>query len=103
MLTGEYSGLVFEYGSSVLAQCEGKNSFIFDYALYEVPQAFDGPALRKKADFNEFIAYIIVDVIKARMSDPKEIERHHEAASAKGKVSASIHIDESYYRHKDAA
>ena len=30
VLTGEYSGLVFEYGSSVLAQCEGKNSFIYN-------------------------------------------------------------------------
>lgn len=103
ILTGEYTGLVFEYGGSVLTQWEDKNSFTFEYTLYEVPELFDGPTLRKTAAFNEFIAYLIVDVVKARREDKYELSKIHEAASNIGKTYANIPINQKYYEQKGLA
>ena len=100
VLTGDYAGLVFEYGGAALAQWEDKNSFIFEYTLYEVPDAFDGPTLRKEAAFNEFIAYLIVDVIKARKEDVGEKFKLDEAASNVGKTYSNIPVHPKYYEQK---
>jgi len=102
VLSGVYTGLVFEYGTSVLAQWGDKNSFTFEYILYEVPNQFEGPTLRKDAGFNEFIAYLIVDVIKARQNDAHEKVKLHEAANAGGKKYSSILINKKYYRPKES-
>lgn len=100
VLTGVYTGLVFEYGGSILAQWEDKNTFTFEYTLYEVPEPFHGPTLRKDAKFNEFIAYLIVDVIKARQNDVDEKNKLNEAASSAGRKCSSISIDRKYYGPK---
>lgn len=97
VLTGMYAGLIFEYGGSVLAQWEDKNSFTFEYALYEVPEPFHGPTLRKEASFNEFIAYLIVDVIKDRTENINEKRDLYEAVSPLGKTYSNILINEKYY------
>jgi len=100
VLTGFYKDLVFEYGGSMLAQIGDKNTFTFEYILYEVPDKFHGPSLRKDDAFNTFIAYLIVDVISCRKSDPNELEKLHEAASLEGKTTHSIDINEKYYPKK---
>lgn len=98
VLTGVYAGLVFEYGGSMLAQWEDKNMFTFEYTLYEVPEPFKGPALRKEASFNAFIAYLIVDVIKARREDSKEVEKRNFVLHGDApKRFANIHINNRYY------
>lgn len=87
VLTGDYAGLVLEYGSSTLAQWEDKNTFVFNYILYEVPVQFDGPTLRKDSAFNEFIAYLLVDVIKSKNNDQQNLETKP----------SRIDIDKKYY------
>jgi len=80
VLTGFYKDLVFEYGGSMLAQIGDKNTFTFEYILYEVPDKFHG--------------------ISCRKSDPNELEKLHEAASLEGKTTHSIDINEKYYPKK---
>jgi hypothetical protein len=97
ILTGKYAGIILEFGGSVLAQIGKDNTFTFEYTLYEVPDQFYGPRLRTDGEFNQFLGYLLVDVIKARNNDPKELEKLHEAASVLGKTISAIKINEIYY------
>jgi len=97
ILTSKYAGIILEFGSSILAQIGDKNTFTFDYILYEVPDQFHGPTLRNNKKFNEFLGYLLVDVIRARNNDPKEFNKHQEAASVLGNTNSTIKIDDIYY------
>jgi hypothetical protein len=97
ILTGKYAGIVFEYGGSVLAQDENQNTFTFEYTLYEVPDQFYGPRLRTDGEFNQFLGYLIVDVIGSRNQDPEEVNKSMEAASANGIQKSIIKIDPKFY------
>lgn len=99
ILTGQYAGIILEFGGSVLAQIGNENTFTFDYILYEVPDQFYGPKLRQDKDFNEFLAYLLVDVITARNNDPLEKEKLDEAASFAGKCTSDIKINDKWYVH----
>ena len=79
ILAGAYAGIVLEFGGSILAQIGDKNTFTFDYILYEVPDQFYGPSLRKDKEFNEYLGYLLVHVIQCRNLDPKEKEKLVEA------------------------
>lgn len=100
ILTGKYAGIILEYGGSGLAQWADKNLFNFDYILYEVPDQFYGPSLRKDKEFNEFLAYLLVDVINARKEDPLEKQKIEEAASYEGKTYSDIKISDKWYPNK---
>ena len=101
VLTGFYKDLIFEYGGSMLAQIGDKNTFTFEYILYEVPEKFHGPSLRKDDAFNTFIAYLIVDVISCRKADPDEKNKLDSAIGTyEGKQYADIPISEHYYKNK---
>jgi hypothetical protein len=100
ILTGKYSGLIFELGSSYLAQAGDKNTFTFNYTIYEIPEKLNKVQLRGNSEFEKHLAYLIVDVINARNNDPKEQEKLHEAATAEGKVWADIPIDDKWYPNK---
>lgn len=100
ILTGKYAGIVLEYGGSLLAECLGKNTFTFEYILYEVPDQFYGPSLRKDKEFNEFLGYLLVDVINARKNDPLEKEKLEEAATYEGKTYSNIKISDKWYGNK---
>ena len=97
ILTGKYAGIILEFGSSMLAQCEADNYFKFDYILYEVPDQFYGPRLRTDGEFNEFLAYLLVDIIDHKNKDPKEHYKLMQAASARGALPNSIKIDPKFY------
>ena len=97
ILTSKYAGIVLEFGGSVLAQIGNKNTFTFDYILYEVPDQFHPFNLRANDEFNNFLGYLLVDVINARNNDPKEKEKLDEAASYIGKKNPSIKVDEKFY------
>jgi hypothetical protein len=86
-----------EFGGSILAQWEDKNTFTFDYILYEVPDQFYAPRLRTDGEFNQFAGYLLADVINTRNSDPEELKKHQEAASAKGFTNSQIKIDPKFY------
>jgi hypothetical protein len=100
ILTGNYAGIILEFGGSVLAQFSGKNTFTFEYTLYEVPDTFYGPRLRTDGEFNEYLGYLLVHVIQCRNTDPKEKERLEEAASAEGKQLSNIKISDKWYPEK---
>jgi hypothetical protein len=100
ILTGEYAGIVLEYGGSVLEQCGNKNTFTFDYILYEVPDQFYGPRLRTDGEFNQYLAYLLVHVIQCRNLDPTEREKLDEAASSEGKQYSNIKISDKWYPNK---
>ena len=97
ILTGKYAGIILEFGGSMLAQIGDKNTFTFDYTLYEVPNQFNGPKLRADTGFNEFLAYLLVDVVDARKNDSEELSKLHEAASFKGKTNPTIKINDKWY------
>jgi hypothetical protein len=97
VLTGRYRGVILEFGGSGLAQHGDKNTFTFDYTLYEIPEHLACYQLRGTKEFEAFLAYLLVDVIDARNNDPKELSKLHEAASAKGKTTSNIKIDNKFY------
>lgn len=101
ILTGKYAGIVLEFGGSNLVQFKEQNRFTFDYILYEVPDQFYGPTLRKNDEFNEFLAYLLVDVVNARNHDPLEKQKLEEAASIGGVSCSSIKIDKRWYPYKE--
>jgi hypothetical protein len=100
ILTGKYKGIIFELGSSHLTQAGEKNTFTFNYTLYEIPEKLNKVQLRGNSEFEEYLAYLIVDVINARNNDPKEQEKLNEAATAEGKIRADIPIDDKWYPNK---
>ena len=97
ILTGNYAGIILEFGGSILAQIGDKNTFTFDYTLYEVPDQFYGASLRKDDLFNQFLGYLLVHVIQCRNLDPNEKTLLDEAASSEGKTTSSIKINSKWY------
>lgn len=100
ILTGKYAGIILEFGGSLLAQCGKENTFTFEYILYEVPDQFYGPSLRKSDEFNQFLGYLLVDVIAARNNDPLEKQKLEEAATYEGKTYSDIKISDKWYPNK---
>jgi hypothetical protein len=97
ILTGKYAGIILEFGGSILAQIGDENTFTFNYILYEVPDQFFGPTLYSNKEFNNFAAYLLVDVINARNNDPEEKSKLEEAASRRGVKPNKIKIDKHWY------
>jgi len=98
ILTGKYAGIILEFGGSGIAQWEDKNVFNFDYILYQVPDQFHGPRLRTDGEFNEFLAYLLVDIIDYKNKNPaEEYKNLMQAASARGALQNTIKIDPKFY------
>lgn len=102
VLTGRYKNLVLEFGGSALAQFGQENTFTFDYTIYEIPEQLASYQLHGTKEFEEFLAYLLVDVIQARKEDKHEKEKLEEAASRYGKQNPSILIDSKFYLKKQA-
>ena len=97
ILTGKYAGIIMEFGGSILTQLGDKNTFNFDYIIYETPDQFYGPKLRTDTEFNKFAGYLIVDVINCRNKDPDEQLNIDEVTSNDGKIGCNIQISEKWY------
>jgi hypothetical protein len=97
ILTGEYADTILEFGGSILAQWEDKNTFTFEYELFQIPQHFAGVQLKGSKDFEMFLGYLLVDVINARNNDKEEHQKSMEAASALGVSQSKIKIDPKFY------
>lgn len=97
ILAGKYTGLVLEFGGSLLRQINDQNTFSFEYILYEVPAKFEGQSLRGNKEFEEFAGNLLIDVVNARNKDPKEKKKLEAAASAIGKVGHNIEINAGWY------
>lgn len=97
ILTGEYANTILEYGGSILAQNGTSNVFTFTYELLHIPAKFANTKLKGDKKFEEFLAYLLVDVVDARKKDPKEEEKLIEAAHASGVQNSQIKIDPKFY------
>jgi len=97
ILTGEYADTILEFGGSILAQWEDKNTFTFEYQLFQIPQHLKGTVLKGTKDFEIFLGYLLVDVINARNNDKDEKNKLAQAASFKGALSNTIKIDPWFY------
>jgi hypothetical protein len=97
ILTGKYTNITLEFGSSVLIQSSLEDEFKFDYILYEVPNKFSAIKLRKNKFFNNFLAKLLIAIIVSRRNDPNEKEKLDESASAFGKKYSNIPISSKWY------
>lgn len=100
VLRGEYAGLILEFGGSALAQWGDKNSFTFNYTLYKKPARLKDVVLRGDANFEKYLADLLISIISARHLDPKEKENLEEAAASAGKRNSKIHIPNKFYLDK---
>ena len=97
ILTGEYADTILEFGGSILAQWEDKNTFTFEYELFQIPQNLANTKLKGAKKFELFLGYLLVDVINARNNDKEEHEKSMQAASALGVRQSTIKIDPRFY------
>ena len=97
ILTGKYADTILEFGGSMLAQIGDKNTFTFEYELFQLPRNLANTQLKGTKEFELFLGYLLVDVINARNKDKKEHQKLTEAASADGVFNSVIKIDDKFY------
>jgi len=97
ILTGEYKGIILEFGSSHIESSQNTNDFTFDYTLYEKPENLIGITLRGNIKFEKYLSELLINIINDRKKDKKEQEKLWEAASVEGVKSNRIKINEKFY------
>lgn len=97
VLTGDYAGLILDYGRSYVTQWEDKNEFSFDYTIYVMPDRLLDMNKEQANDFQEFLKNLLCDVIIARRSDPDESKKLMEALTKKEFLVGAIKIDRKFY------
>lgn len=95
LLTGPYAGLIFELGGSGVGQDGVESKFVFEYILYEKPEAYKDIVLRGNPEFEEYLSGVIFDVIIARQSDPDDRKRL--ARSFDPTQHCEVAIDKKFY------
>jgi hypothetical protein len=96
ILTGEYAGIILEFGGSKLIQALHIQDFNFSYTLYEIPYNVISTQLSGNAKFEKYLSKLLISIIKDRQKDKNEQSKLEKAASAEGCVS-EIKIDEKFY------
>jgi hypothetical protein len=97
ILTGEYKGIILEFGSSHIESSQNGNNFSFDYTLYEKPESFWKVSLKNNKEFEKYLSKLLISIINDRKKDKKEQEKLWEAASYQGVKSSTIKIDKKFY------
>lgn len=97
VLTGDYTGLILDYGNSKVVQWEDKNEFSFDYTIYAMPDGLLGMHEEQANSFQEFLKNLLCDVIMARRNDPDEPRKLMEALVKEKNLVGSIKIDSKFY------
>lgn len=97
ILTGKFKGVILEFGGSGLAQHGDNNTFTFEYTLYEKPPELEETQLRGNAQFEKYLADLLVSVIGARNRDKKEHSRLMDAASSEGVKGSKIKVAPHFY------
>lgn len=96
ILTGEYAGIILEFGGSKLIQAFNVQDFNFNYTLYELPENLKSIQLTSNVNFERYLSKLLISIIKDRRKDKTEKGKLEIAASVKGCVS-EIKIDEKFY------
>jgi hypothetical protein len=96
VLTGMYADTILEFGGSVLGQ-DGinPNTFVFEYELMQLSYSLKDTQLKGTKDFEHFLAYLLVDIIKAKKEDSKEKQKLLDAID--GMAPGEIKIDDLFY------
>jgi hypothetical protein len=97
VLTGEYEGLILEYGGSGIAQWEDKNEFSFKHTIYEAPEKLLHMNESQASNLEKFLALLLCDVVAARRNDPKEKEKMTEAFLRQSSLVGRIKINNVFY------
>lgn len=97
VLTGHYTGLVLEFGGSILEQGPNGKRFIFESELFTIPESLSAYQLKGTPDFEQFLSELLIAIIIDRRNDPDMKEKLDEAASIKGTPKCAIEIDDKYY------
>jgi hypothetical protein len=99
ILSGEYQGVILEFGSSYIASSSNSNNqvFNFDYTLYEKPANLENIMLKGDRAFETFLSTLLINIINDRKKDKKEQQKLWEAAGVAGVQSSRIKINEKYY------
>jgi hypothetical protein len=96
VLTGMYADTILEFGGSVLGQ-DGinPNKFVFEYELMHLPYSLKDTQLKGTKEFEKFLAYLLVDIIKAKKEDLNEKDKLMDAID--GLAPGEIKIDDLFY------
>lgn len=94
VLTGQYSGMIVEFGASHILSVEGEHDFTFDWTVYKKP---DSGSLVHDAQFEKFMSELLIAVINDRNNDPSARNKLMEAASVRGVQNPKIKIPEQFY------
>jgi len=96
ILTGMYAETILEFGGSVLGQ-DGinPNKFLFQSELMQLPYSLKDTQLKGTKEFENFLAYLLVDIIEAKKQDPEEHKKLMDAID--GNPPGNIKIDELFY------
>ena len=97
VLSGEYAGLVLDYGGSYVVQWEDKNEFIFEHTIYAAPESLFFMDEKQSNEFKEFLKHLLCDVIEAKKKDPDESKKIMEALDKQNALVGSIKIDSKFY------
>lgn len=95
VLTGDYAGLIFELGGSGIGQDGVHSKFVFEYILYQKPEAYKDVVLRGTPEFEQYLSDLILKVIEARQSDPEDTKKLAKSFDPNGKC--GIEIDNTFY------
>jgi hypothetical protein len=95
VLTGDYAGLIFELGGSGIGQDGVNSTFVFEYTLYQKPEAYKEVVLRGTPEFEQYLSDLILKVIETRQSDPQDGEKLSKSFLANNKC--NIEIDSDFY------
>ena len=97
ILTGEYADTILEFGGSVFAPNEGKNTFVFEYELFQIPRKFANVKLKGNKEFEMFLGHLLIAIIDAKRNDPEELELVKNAEKATIPLKNQIKIDPWFY------
>jgi hypothetical protein len=102
ILTGDYAGIILEYGRTNLIVSNKSGKLVFDYTLYAIPERFNGVTLRGNEKFEQHLADVLVAVVADRNADPEYAEKLHRAQGRRGPFTCAIEIDSIFYTKQTA-
>lgn len=95
VLTGDYKGLIVDFGSSYILQESNvaETKFNFNYILYELPEKKDH---LNKDGLELFLSELLINIINDRTKDPDHKQKLDDAAEQRNL--SNIKIDKKYYQ-----
>jgi hypothetical protein len=93
ILTGEYQGVILEFGHFDMKLKSKKKKLTFDFTLYEKPTKFENVRLKEDKEFTEYLSEVLISILEAREADIHQLQKFMEAEEVK----STIKINERFY------